>query len=373
MSVAFVRDLLGLAGIQVNGSRPWDIQVHDDRFYRRVLRERNLGLGESYMDGWWDCERLDEFFHRLLTGGIERHVRGSWIHLLRIVPALVFNLQSSSRAHIVAREHYDLGNDLFLSFLDSYQQYSCAYFAGTDDLEEAQRAKMVMIARKLELSRDDHILDIGFGWGGLARFLAENVGCRVTGVNVSHEQLSYARESCKDLPIEFLELDYRRIKGQYDKIVSVGMFEHVGEKNYRTFMEVVHRSLEDDGIVLLHSIGGNLSCRSADPWIDRYIFPNGMLPSITQIAQAVEGLFVIEDLHNMGSHYDKTLMAWHKRFRSAWPELRKNYGDRFGRMWEYFLLSSAGAFRARKTQLWQIVMTKAGVGRPQPRHLRDIR
>ncbi len=369
MSESFVRELLAQAGIEIGGSRPWDIQVHDGRFYGRVLRERNLGLGEAYMDGWWDCPHLDQFFHRLLTADIQGRVRGSWLHLLRLVPALLFNLQSRSRAHIIAEEHYDLGNDLFLSFLDSYQQYSCAYFKDTDDLEQAQQAKMRMIADKLELERDDRVLDIGFGWGGLARYLSETVGCHVTGVNISREQLDYARKRCEGLPIELQERDYRRIEGRYDKIVSVGMFEHVGEKNYRTFMEVVHRVMEDDGIFLLHTIGGNVSRRSTDPWIGRYIFPNGMLPSITQIARSVEGLFVIEDWHNFGPHYDRTLMAWHGRFQKAWPGLRDRYGDRFGRMWNYYLLSCAGAFRARNIQLWQVVMTKAGVGRSQPRRV----
>ncbi len=366
-----VRELLARAGIEVGGSRPFDPQVHDDRLYARVLAERNLGLGEAYMDGWWDCPRLDQFFDRLLRSEVDRFVRGNLRYLLRSLPAVLFNLQSSRRAYHIAERHYDLGNELFLSFLDSNQQYSCAYFEGTDDLETAQRNKLRMIARKLELTPDDHLLDIGCGWGGLARYMAREVGCRVTGVNVSREQLAYALEQSEGLPIEYLRADYRQIEGRYDKIVSVGMFEHVGVKNYRTFMETVHRNLTADGIFLLHTIGSNRSRRSTDPWIARYIFPNSMLPSIPQISRAAEGLFVVEDWHNLGPHYDRTLMAWNERFQRAWPQLRTRYDERFHRMWEYYLLSCAGAFRARNIQLWQVAMTVEGAGRRQPRFLRE--
>jgi cyclopropane-fatty-acyl-phospholipid synthase len=255
-----------------------------------------------------------------------------------------------------------LGNDLFFSFLDAQHQYSCAYFKDTDDLETAQEKKLELIARKLDLSKGDRLLDIGCGWGGLARYAASEHGCDVTAVNISQEQLRYAREICKDLPVSFIDRDYRSIEGVYDKIVSVGMFEHVGPKNYRTFMKVVHRSLKDDGVFLLHTIGGNESRTNYDRWMNTYIFPNGILPSLKQISEASEGLFVIEDVHNLGPHYDKTLMAWNERFQKAWPQLEERYGIRFKRMWEYYLLSCAGAFRARDVQLWQIVMTKAGGG-----------
>jgi len=262
--------------------------------------------------------------------------------------------------------HYDLGNDLFFSFLDPYRQYSCACFRGTDDLEEAQRIKMELICRKLELTAADRVLDIGSGWGGLGKYIAERFGCAVTGINISKEQLRYAEEFCRGLPVRFEERDYRSVEGRYDKVVSVGMFEHVGGKNYRTFMETVRRCLEDDGIFLLHTIGSNTSGRGCNPWISRYIFPGGMLPSIAQIARAAEGLFVIEDWHNLCTHYDRTLMAWYGRFREAWPRLRDRYDERFRRMWEYYLLSCAGAFRAREIQVWQIVMTPCGGGAAPP-------
>ena len=355
-----VADLLAGAAVAIDGPQPWDIQVRDERLFARVLRERNLGLGEAYMDGWWDCQRLDEFFYRVLKCRVEQRVRGGWLHLLRYLPGIFFNLQSRGRARMIAEHHYDLDNDLFLSFLDPYNQYSCAYFKDGDNLEQAQRSKLDLICRKIGLAPNDRVLDIGCGWGGFARYAAENHGCRVTAVNISKEQLRYAREFCKSLPVEFLDCDYREIRGLFDKIVSVGMFEHVGSKNYRRFMETVHAGLADDGVFLLHTIGANESRSTCDPWITKYIFPNGMLPSIAQISRAAEGLFVIEDWHNLGPHYDKTLMAWHQRFQKAWPELQKKYDERFRRMWEYYLLSSAGAFRARAIQVWQIVMTHAG-------------
>jgi cyclopropane-fatty-acyl-phospholipid synthase len=359
-----VEELLSLCGVHLNGDNPWDPQVRDERLYARILRYKSMGLGEAYMERWWDCDQVDEFICRILRAELEKKVLGSWKLVLPVLWTILTNRQSRSRSGEVAERHYDLGNDLFLSFLDPYNQYSCAYFERTENLDQAQVNKMELIRKKLNLIASDHVLDIGFGWGGLARYLAERCGCRVTGVNISEHQIRYAKEFCKQLPIETLQADYRDIHGTFDKIVSVGMFEHVGRKNYRSFMEVAHRSLKDGGIFLLHTIGGNESQIRSDSWIERYIFPNGELPSMAQITRAVEGLLVVEDLHNLGPHYERTLMAWHGRFQRAWPSLKGKYDERFKRMWEYYLLSCAGAFRARKIQLWQIVLTKDGT--PQP-------
>jgi len=361
-----IRDLLEQAGIRINGPNPWDIRVHDKRWFGRVVREKNLGLGESYMDGWWECGQPDEMICRLLRSGLEDKVRGSLRHQLRLLPAVLFNLQSRARARKIAERHYNLGNDLFFSFLDSYNQYSCGYFQDTDDLNRAQEKKLELTCRKLNLNASDHLLDIGCGWGGLAKYAAERFGCTVTAVNISAEQLEYAKKFCRGLPVHFQDCDYRATEGRFDKIVSVGMFEHVGQKNYRAFMKTVRRCLKEEGIFLLHTIGGNTSRTGCDPWITRYIFPNGMLPSTAQIAKAAENLFVIEDWHNLGLHYDRTLMAWNRNFQKAWSRLEKKYDGRFKRMWEYYLLSCAGAFRARSIQLWQIVMTPYSMGRPHP-------
>jgi cyclopropane-fatty-acyl-phospholipid synthase len=362
-----VEELLGHAGVTVNGPNPWDIRVTDDRTYARVLQGGNLGLGESYMDGWWKCDRLDEFFNRIIRARLEHKVKGGLRLMVPVIQARLLNRQTKRLALDVAERHYNLGNDVFMSFLDPYVQYSCAYFAGTDDLERAQLNKLDLLCKKLALEKSDHVLDIGFGWGGFAKYAAENYGCTVTGVNISQEQVDFAADFCKGLPVNPRLCDYRDITGSYSKIVSVGMFEHVGPKNYRVFMDVVHRRLEDDGIFLLHTIGNNESELAGDPWISKYIFPHGKLPSIAQIGKAVEDLFVVEDLHNMGPHYEKTLMAWHERFQHAWPKLKEKHDDRFRRMWEYYLLSCAGSFRARNIQLWQIVFTKYGTPRPKCR------
>ena len=361
-----LRNLLKEARIEINGPNPWDIQVHDRRWYGRVIRDRNLGLGESYMDGWWGCDQIDEMIYRLLRVGLEQRVRGNLRYLARALPALIFNLQSRARARIIAARHYDLGNDLFFSFLDPYNQYSSGYFKNTDDLAQAQQNKLALIAAKLNLSEQDRLLDIGCGWGGLAKYVAERYGSAVTGVNIARRQLQYAETFCRGLPVDFIDCDYRVIKGCFTKTVSVGMFEHVGRKNYRAFMKTVHRCLADEGVFLLHTIGRNVSRAGCDPWITRYIFPNSMLPSIAQIARAAERLFVIEDWHNLGPHYDRTLMAWNANFQNAWAELKSRYDERFKRMWEYYLLSCAGAFRARHVHVWQVVMTKSSTGAPQP-------
>ncbi len=368
MSNNLLTSLFGEAGITVNGRQPWDIQVHNANCYARILREKSLGLGESYMEGWWDCERVDEFIHRLLRSKIETRIRGNLGYLLRALPWLLLNRQSKARARIIADRHYNLGNDLFAAFLDPYMQYSCAFYDGTDDLEQAQLNKMEMICAKLDLKPGDHLLDIGCGWGGLAKYAAEQHGCKVTGVNISSEQLAFGREFCQGLPVDFIDTDYRAIEGQFDKIVSVGMFEHVGVRNYATFLDVVYRCLKPDGIFLLHTIGRNTSgTGGGEPWMTKYIFPNGMLPSAAQIAGMAEGRFVIEDWHNLGPNYDRTLMDWHTRFQAAWPDLQgPSYDQCFKRMWDYYLLCCAASFRSRQTQLWQVVMTRDGSGRAQP-------
>ncbi len=359
----FIEKILSQAGVTINGTRPEDIRVKDDRFYRRVLSDGNLGLGESYMEGWWECGRLDELFYRILMARLDEKVRVKFTDLPSLLLSFA-NKQSKSRSRIVADRHYNLGNDLFQSFLDPYNQYSCAYFDGIDDLSSAQVKKLDLICRKMALKQRDRVLDIGCGWGGFARYAAEYYGCRVTAVNIAREQIDYAREFCRSLPVEIVECDYRDIRGTFDKVVSIGMFEHVGRKNYREFMSVVYRCLDDNGIFLLQTIGNNQSFERGDEWIDKYIFPNGQLPSVAWIGQAVEGLFVMEDWHNLGPHYDRTLMAWNENFQRAWPDLRSRYDEKFKRMWEYYLLSCAGAFRARRIQLWQIVFTKRGT--PQP-------
>lgn len=353
-----VSELLGRAGIEINGSQPGDIRVNSPQFFKRVLQEGSLGLGESYMDGWWDCDRLDLFFTRVLRAGLEKQLPHHFKDTLRILGARVFNLQSRKRAWMVGKEHYDLGNDLFSRMLDPAMQYSCGYWKTADNLVDAQQAKLKLICDKLALEPGMTLLDIGCGWGGLAEYAARHYGVSVHGVTISAEQQKMAQERCQGLDVNIRLQDYRDLDEQFDRIVSVGMFEHVGPKNYATYFEVVDRNLKPDGLFLLHTIGSRTTSNSVDPWINKYIFPNGCLPSVRHIANAAEKHFVMEDWHNFGPDYDKTLMAWYARFQAAWPEIADNYSERFRRMFTYYLNACAGAFRARDIQLWQVVFSR---------------
>ncbi len=362
-SRARVQELVAKAGITIGGSQPYDITVHDERFYTRVLLHGSLGLGEAYMDGWWDCQRVDMFVDKLITSKASDSAAHSWKFIASYVAAVLFNQQRRSRAFVIGETHYDIGNDLFERMLDAYMQYSCGYWANAKNLGEAQEAKLNLICKKLYLEKGQRLLDIGCGWGGLARFAAQQYGVSVDGYTVSKEQAAYAEERAQGMPIRFFLEDYRSINERYDRIVSVGMFEHVGYKNYRTYFEVARRALKEDGIMLLHTIGGDVTTATTDPWIQKYIFRSGMIPSMKQITTALEGLFVVEDWHNFGADYDKTLMAWYANFRASWGALsqNKNYTERFRRMWEYYLLACAGAFRARGLQLWQVALSPKGV------------
>lgn len=355
-----VENHLARAGVRIDGDQPWDIHVYDPRLYRRILRHGSLGLSESFMDGWWDCDRLDELIHRVLRADLESAVRtrGEGI---RTMIATWINLQARSRAFHIGRHHYDIGNDLYSRMLDRRMIYSCGYWRNASNLDEAQEAKLDLTCRKLHLEPGMRLLDIGCGWGGTARFAAERYGVSVVGITVSKRQATRAREVCRGLDVEIRLQDYRDLTGTFDRIVSIGMFEHVGVKNYPCFFRVARERLRDDGLFLLHTIGNLRSVNHTDPWIDRHIFPNSMLPSAAQIAAAVEGRFVIEDWHNFGLDYDPTLMAWWENFRRHWPELRDRYDERFYRMWKFYLLSCAGSFRARKNQVWQIVLSPHGL------------
>jgi len=358
----FLKELFESVGIEVNGSKPYDIQIHNRKFYKRVFCETALGLGESYMDGWWDCPALDQFFDRVLRAKLDKKLKGNWKICLHILKAQLFNLQKIRRAFQVGERHYDLGNDLYQAMLDKGLNYTCAYWKDADNLDDAQTAKLELVCKKINLQPGMQVLDLGCGFGSFAGYAAEKYGVEVTGLTVSKRQAEYASERYKDLPVKIMLADYRKAKGQYDRVISIGILEHVGYKNYRTYMELVNRTLKKHGLAFIHTIGSNESYTTTNAWTTKYIFVNGLIPSIAQIGKASEGIFVIEDWHNFGPDYDKTLMAWHNNFEKAWPELKTKYGERFHRMWRYYLLSSAGGFRARDNQLWQIVMTR---GEPQ--------
>lgn len=358
----FFASLLQNAGIKLNGSEPWDIQVHDRRFFKRILSGGSMALGESYMDGWWDAESLDGFFVRVFKAGAQHDVRLPVSLMLKAIFFRVFNSQAGSRAFDVGKRHYDVGNDIFEHMLDQHLAYSCGYWKGAEDLDAAQEAKLNLICRKLGLQPGMRLLDIGCGWGSLLKFAAEKYGIEGRGITVSEEQVRLARQRTTGLPVEIHLQDYRKESGSFDAIASVGMAEHVGWKNYPAYMEVAHRCLKPGGLMALQTIGSNRSVKETDPWIEKYIFPNSMLPSLHQLTRAVEPYFVVEDVQNFGPDYDQTLMAWDRNFRFAWPRLKEKYGERFYRMWRYYLMSSAASFRTRRIQLWQLVLAK----RPGP-------
>ena len=355
---------LDKAGIKIGGEKPWDIRVNRTRFYFRLLRG-SIGLGTSYEDGDWDCDALDEFFYRFLTSPLA-HSPIRRIGQIKIdISNALFNRQSVARAKVVGRKHYDLGNDLYRAMLDRRMIYSCGYWADAHDLDEAQEHKLRLICEKLKLKSGERVLDIGCGWGGFAKYAAEQYGVSVVGITISKEQATLARETCEGLPVEIHLIDYRDAPstlGTFDKVVSIGMFEHVGNKNYRAYMKAAAGCMKDDGLFLLHSIGRSETTSGADPWIDAYIFPNGVIPSMKQIIDAAKSLFTIEDWHNFGADYDKTLLAWHNNFENAWPTLKDSYDEHFHRRFRYYLLSCATAFRARDIHLWQIVLTKKMLG-----------
>lgn len=363
-SETIIRDLLQHAGVEVNGSQPWDIQVHDSRWYDRVLQSPHLALGEGYMDNWWDCEQIDEFIYRSLKARLDEVIRGDWKVQMHLLQGAIFNKQAPSKAFEVGEKHYDLGNDLYCAMLDKRMNYTCGYWKNASNLDEAQEAKLDMVCKKVGLKPGMKVLELGCGWGAFAQYAAEKYGVEVLGVTVSKEQVALGMERCKGLPVELSLQDYREVTGKFDAVISIGIMEHVGYKNYRTYMKVADRCLKEGGIAFVHTIGANESYTSADAFSDKYIFPNGMIPSIAQLGRAMQGIFVMEDWHNIGPHYDPTLMAWAANFDRAWPSLQGRYSERFRRMWRYYLLSSAGGFRSRSQQLWQIVMTRQGT--PQP-------
>lgn len=359
-SEKIIKNLLAIADIKINGNRPWDIQIHNPKFYSRVLSGGRLASGESYMDGWWDAKALDQFFYKIMIAHLDRKIITPSI-IFNGILSKMFNIQSKKRSTKVAKEHYDLGNDFYEKMLGKTMQYTCAYWKNAKTLDKAQTDKLDLICRKLQLKKNDNVLELGCGWGMFAKYAAEKYGCKITSLNISKEQVAYARKICEGLPVTVLHTDYRNAKGKFDKVVAIGLAEHIGHKNYRNFMKIGYRSLKKNGIFFIHTIGRNKSVTLIDPWHNKYIFANSMIPSAKQLGKAMDGLFVLEDWHNFGVDYDKTLMEWYHNFDRNWSKFKKKYDNCFYRMWKYYLLSSAGAFRARHINLWQIVLSKDGI------------
>ena len=362
-----MREALVRAGITVGGDAPGDVRINDPRVYQRVLRDGILGVGESYTDGWWDCDAIDQMIDKVVRAGVEDMLSGSWVMGLHLVRARLFNRQAA-RAFEVGERHYDVGNDLYAAMLGRRMVYTCAYWKNADTLDAAQEAKLDLVCRKIGLRPGARVLDLGCGWAGFASFAAENYGANVVGYTVSREQVAWAKQHYAHLPIDIRLDDYRKASGRYDAVVSIGLMEHVGPKNHRAYMEQAVRCLVPGGIAFIHTIGGSSARTQINPWFDKYIFPNAAIPSLGQLTTAMDGILVPEDVQNIGPHYDRTLMAWWQNFEAAWPRLRERYGDRFYRTWKFYLQVCAAYFRTRQNNLCQIVATPAGA--PQPSTVR---
>jgi cyclopropane-fatty-acyl-phospholipid synthase len=321
------------------------------------------------MDGLWDCDDMFKLFVAILGRMKPSDIKNPFVSLQEHM-LLCTNRQTRIKSHQTIDLHYNLGNDLYANMLDERMVYSCAYWKNVkddQDLDQAQHNKLDLIARKLHLKPGMKVLDIGCGWGSAAKFMAEKYKVNVVGYSLSQEQIDYARESCKGLDnVEFHCEDYRNARGKFDRIFSIGFLEHVGVKNYRTYFEVVERCLEDDGIHLVHTITGrDHSMLKTEGFLDKYIFPNGEIPYVEEPLLHCDGLLMLEDLHNFGPSYTKTLLAWQKRFTKNWPKLENEFGPKAGgkfyRMWNYYLFVCAAIFETRLGNVCQYVQTKKGM------------
>ncbi|WP_133125910.1 class I SAM-dependent methyltransferase [Pseudohalioglobus lutimaris] len=347
------------AGVTIDGDAPWDIHVKDDRFYRDVMLKGSLGLGEAYMRDFWSAEDLEALFCRLLTSGLEQTSQRTPFLMAYQHLSPVFNQQTKSRALHNAEHHYNLGNNIFFEFLGHYKNYSCGYFREADNLDDAQHAKLLRLCELLELNENDRLLDVGGGWGEFAKFAAEHTGCHVTSINIADEQINHARSHCKSANVDIVKSDYRELSGSYTKIAVIAMFTHVGQKNYRQFMEIMHRLLEPDGKMVMETVGSLRSTNCCEPWTNKYIFPGGVIPTLPKIDQAISGLFQRSGVEEFGDDYARTLRYWYDNFISAWPRLSRHYSDSMRLMFEYFFLSVAGAFRAKDLLHYHIEFAKA--------------
>ncbi|WP_119167950.1 SAM-dependent methyltransferase [Algihabitans albus] len=345
------------------------IRLTDRATERKLLLNPKLAFGEAYMDGRMVIE--EGSLEALLTVAIdnmvhlETHTVFRWLHsseqaLRRL---LSFNPVARSRRNV--HHHYDLSRAFYDLFLDADRQYSCGYYATPDrDLDQAQLDKKIHIAAKLKLDRPAlKVLDIGCGWGGLALYLAETAEAEVLGITLSTEQLTLARERAKarglDKRVRFELIDYRHLEGTFDRIVSVGMFEHVGPAHYRAFFDRIAKLLKPDGVALLHSIGSTHAPTATNPWLRKYIFPGGYTPSLSEVLPAVErsGLWTA-DIEILRLHYAETLRDWHKRFMANWERAAVLYDERFCRMWEFYLVGCELSFRQMGQMVFQLQMAR---------------
>ena len=358
----FLNQTLARAGITINGVAPFDLKVRDPRAYERIMRDGSVGFGESFMEGWLECDRIDLLADRAYRAALSEQVDGKTA-LFEAFKARVNPFGTRARSFEVGTKHYDIGNDLFQVMLDPYLVYSCGYWQRATNLDDAQRDKLELTCRKLELKPGLRVLDIGCGFGGLVRYAAEHFGVSVVGISVSKQQIELATKLAHGLPVEFHFVDYRDVDERFDRVVSVGMFEHVGRRHYREFFAAADRCLKPQGLFLLHTVGYRKE-EPINPWYDKYIMPGVEFPTMPNIIDNIGDNFVLEDLQTWeGSHYDRTLMAWFERFDAGWDKLRARYGETFYRMWKLYLQGCAGGFRAGQMRVWQLVFSKGDLPR----------
>ena len=363
-----VNELLAGTDIKINGPRPWDIRVHDERFFHRILGQGTLGAGESYMDGWWDCEQLDEMLTRILSHDIDENLRSPRAVLLAITARLI-NMQSQRRAFRVGKQHYDLGDDLYERMLDPRMIYTCGYWENMHSLDAAQEAKLDLVARKIGLKRGMRVLDIGCGWGGLALELARTFDVEVLGISLSKEQVSVANQRAEAAGlndrVKFQLIDFRDVRGSYDRVVSIAMFEAVGVPNFGRYFRDIRRLLTDDGVALVHSIGRRTPPSTTSPWTRKYIFPGGYIPALSETLASIEKTpFWVTDIEILRLHYAETLRHWRLRFWAEREAIAKVYDERFCRMWEYYLAGAEMAFRYGDQMIFQIQLAKQRTALP---------
>jgi cyclopropane-fatty-acyl-phospholipid synthase len=351
-----------------HAGNPVAARITDKRTEWQLALNPPLAIGEAYMDGRLVFEQgtIYDFLELLLTN-VSQQSGPRWLHALDRLLFITRRLQHYNpvgRAKRNVAHHYDIDGSLYDLFLDGDRQYSCAYFEQDGmSLEEAQEAKKRHLAAKLDLVDGMHVLDIGSGWGGLALYLAKTAHVDVTGITLSEEQLKIAREraSAEGLSkaVNFELCDYRNLEGSFDRIVSVGMFEHVGKAHYRSFFQQVERLLADDGVAVIHSIGRFDGPSATNPFIAKYIFPGGYIPALSEVLPAVEreGLLTT-DVEILRLHYAMTLRHWRQRFRSAWHTAAEKFGERFCRMWEMYLAGSETAFRYQNLMVFQLQLAK---------------
>lgn len=348
-----------------NTGEPVHLRFTSSKWEREVALDPALKLGEAYMEGGFEFVKGD--IYKLLeiifesTGPIaENQMWMKAMSFIRTATKRFVQMNTLKRSARNVQHHYDLSGKLYDLFLDPDRQYSCAYFQTPDtDLNEAQLAKKRHLAAKLQVSKGEKLLDIGCGWGGLGLYFARVLGADVTGVTLSHEQFGIANQRAKALGLEnrakFLLEDYRNLNAQFDKIVSVGMFEHVGIGHFKEYFDHVKRLLKPDGRFVLHSIGRSGEPGATNPWIAKYIFPGGYIPSLSEVIPVIEksGL-IITDIEILRLHYAETLKAWRQSFLAHWDEAKALYDERFCRMWDFYLAASESAFRWQGMMVFQI-------------------